>query len=274
MEKSSVKKSPTKNPFDNASPTQPPKAFNDNLFDSAVNRIEQQVHQENSLKATINQCITMGNNYNELRSCLTTNIKDPKILDPLLQKVQKFEQEANAHSRNFNHIRNIRFASNDNDFRNYAILVSEQEATPRPKIENPYMKAMEDELKKASLDYLNSQEKAKNNPKLTEKNMRFIDRALTEMTNCSRRHSHLYDKKVQSICKPNYPNKTFNDYLMGITKIFKICQKKGEPQEIREYEACLIGNAKKYKTPETLQYIIRFVKEVELKFQEEQEQKE
>ncbi|MFP6174023.1 hypothetical protein ACLGB1_05085 [Helicobacter pylori] len=274
LEKSSVKKPPTKNPFDNASPTQPPKAFNDNLFDSAVNRIEQQVHQENSLKATINQCITMGNNYNELRSCLTTNIKDPKILDPLLQKVQKFEQEANAHSRNFNHIRNIRFASNDNDFRNYAILVSEQEATPRPKIENPYMKAMEDELKKASLDYLNSQEKAKNNPKLTEKNMRFIDRALTEMTNCSRRHSHLYDKKVQSICKPNYPNKTFNDYLMGITKIFKICQKKGEPQEIREYEACLIGNAKKYKTPETLQYIIRFVKEVELKFQEEQEQKE
>ncbi|MFP6036888.1 hypothetical protein ACLGD5_05140 [Helicobacter pylori] len=274
LEKSSVKKPPTKNPFDNASPTQPPKAFNDNLFDSAVNRIEQQVHQENSLKATINQCITMGNNYNELRSCLTTNIKDPKILDPLLQKVQKFEQEANAHSRNFNHIRNIRFASNDNDFRNYAILVSEQEATPRPKIENPYMKAMEDELKKASLDYLNSQEKAKNNPKLTEKNMRFIDRALTEMTNCSRRHSHLDDKKVQSICKPNYPNKTFNDYLMGITKIFKICQKKGEPQEIREYEACLIGNAKKYKTPETLQYIIRFVKEVELKFQEEQEQKE
>ncbi len=121
---------------------------------------------------------------------------------------------------------NIRFASNDNDFRNYAILVSEQEATPRPKIENTYMKAMEDELKKASLDYLNSQEKAKNNPKLTEKDMRFIDRALTEMTNCSRRHSHLDDKKVQSICKPNYPNKTFNDYLMGITKIFKICQKK------------------------------------------------
>nr|WP_011117048.1 hypothetical protein [Helicobacter pylori]AAM22667.1 unknown [Helicobacter pylori] len=148
-------------------------------------------------------------------------------------------------------------------------LVSEQEATPRPKIENPYMKAMEDELKKVALDYLNSQEKAKNNPKLTEKDMRFIDRALTEMTSCSRRHSHLDDKKVQSICKPNYPNKTFNDYLIGITKIFKICQKKGEPQEIREYEACLISNAKKYKTPETLQYIKRFAKEVELKFQEE-----
>lgn len=86
LEKSSVKKPPTKNPFDNASPTQPPKAFNDNLFDSAVNRIEQQVHQENSLKSTINQCITMGNNYNELRSCLTTNIKDPKILGSLVAK--------------------------------------------------------------------------------------------------------------------------------------------------------------------------------------------
>ncbi|WP_240445603.1 hypothetical protein [Helicobacter pylori] len=280
LEKGS-KKPPTKNPFDNASPTQPPKILNDNPFDSAMDRIEQQVHQKNSLKATINQCVAMGNSYNELRSCLATNIKDPKILDPMLQKVQKFEQEANEHSRNFNHLSNIMFASNDNDFRNYAILVSEQEATPRPKIENPYMKAMEDELKKTALAELkaiqteaNAQEKAKNNPKLTEKNMRFIDRALTEMANCSRRHSHLDDKKVQSICKPNYPNKTFNDYLIGITKIFKICQKKGEPQEIREYEACLISNAKKYKTPETLQYIIRFVKAVELKFQEEQEQKE
>ncbi len=125
LEKGS-KKLPTKNPFDNASPTQSPKAFNDNRFDSAVNRIEQQVHQKNSLKAIIDQCVTMGNNYNELRLCLTTNIKDPKILDPLLQKVQKFEQEANAHSRNFNHLGNIRFAANDNDFRNHAILTEQE----------------------------------------------------------------------------------------------------------------------------------------------------
>lgn len=126
LEKGSVKKPPTKNPFGETTPTQSPKNLNDNPFDSAVNRIEQQVHQKNSLKATINQCIAMGNNYNELRSCLTTNIKDPKILDPLLQKVQKFEQEANAHSRSFNHLRNIRFAANDNDFRNYAILTKQE----------------------------------------------------------------------------------------------------------------------------------------------------
>ncbi len=74
-----------KNPFDANSPTQPPKASNNNPFNK--------VKENGVLEATINQCIAIGNNYNELRSCLMENIKDPKILDSLLLKIQKFKQE-------------------------------------------------------------------------------------------------------------------------------------------------------------------------------------
>ncbi|WQS04092.1 DUF2973 domain-containing protein [Helicobacter pylori] len=52
---------------------------------------------------------------------------------------------------------NIRFASSDNNFRNYALLVSEQKTTPHP--ENPYMKPIQDKLKKMAMDYLKAQEK-------------------------------------------------------------------------------------------------------------------
>ncbi|WRA60368.1 cag island protein [Helicobacter pylori] len=98
--------------------------------------------------------IAMSNNYNELKSCLAENIKDSKILDPLLQKIQKFEQEANTNSRNFNHLSSIRFANNDNDFRNYALLVSEQKTKNNSKLTEKEMEVMDVALMKI-LDFWN-----------------------------------------------------------------------------------------------------------------------
>ncbi len=86
FQKDYSKKPQTKNPFDTTTPTQPQKVNKvnkNNPFDNAMTRIEQQVKEKNALEATINQCIAIGNNYNELRSCLMGNIKDPKILDSL-----------------------------------------------------------------------------------------------------------------------------------------------------------------------------------------------
>ncbi len=125
FQKDSLKKPQKNNPFDTTTPTQPSKVNKNNPFDNTMTRIEQQIKENSALEATINQCIATGNNYNELRSCLMGNIKDPKILDPLLLKIQKFEQENSVHSRNFNHTSNIRFALNDNDFRNHAKIVQE-----------------------------------------------------------------------------------------------------------------------------------------------------
>ncbi|MBH0260009.1 cag pathogenicity island type IV secretion system protein CagN [Helicobacter pylori] len=71
------------------------------------------------IEIVINKCIISSNDYDGLRKCLIKDIKDQKILAPLLEKIQEIETENNKFSRQ--HLNGLKFALNNSNNRTFLI---------------------------------------------------------------------------------------------------------------------------------------------------------
>ncbi|MGL2642195.1 sodium:calcium antiporter [Helicobacter pylori] len=71
------------------------------------------------IEIIINECIISSNDYDGLRKCLIKDIKDQKILAPLLEKIQEIETENNKFSRQ--HLSGLKLALNNSNNRTFLI---------------------------------------------------------------------------------------------------------------------------------------------------------
>ncbi len=105
------------------------KSNKDDNFDEMINKVNEAFVKPAAplvpnewrtpeIEIIINECIISSNDYDGLRKCLIKDIKDQKILAPLLEKIQEIETENNKFSRQ--HLSDLKLALNNsrNDNKN------------------------------------------------------------------------------------------------------------------------------------------------------------
>ncbi|WP_187869778.1 hypothetical protein [Helicobacter pylori] len=138
---------------------------------------------------------------------------------------------------------NIRFASNDNDFRNDALLVSKQAETPYPI----------DKLKKMAMDYFVAQRKIVAHEKLTEQDMQMLDMMFDQISQCYKKKKDLNEKEKAVACLTPY-DKEVVDFIIAVYEVFNTCFPIQEKGKLEPYIACLQKHANN-KTPEVSQFV-------------------
>ncbi|WQV49229.1 cag pathogenicity island type IV secretion system protein CagN [Helicobacter pylori] len=111
------------------SPTET-KSNKDDNFDEMINKVNEAFVKPAAplvpdewrtpeIEIVINKCIISSNDYDGLRKCLIKDIKDQKILAPLLEKIQEIETENNKFSRQ--HLSGLKLALNNSNNRTFLI---------------------------------------------------------------------------------------------------------------------------------------------------------
>ncbi|MGN8428853.1 cag pathogenicity island type IV secretion system protein CagN [Helicobacter pylori] len=111
------------------SPTET-KSNKDDNFDEMINKVNEAFVKPATplvpdewrtpeIEIVINKCIISSNDYDGLRKCLIKDIKDQKILAPLLEKIQEIETENNKFSRQ--HLSGLKLALNNSNNRTFLI---------------------------------------------------------------------------------------------------------------------------------------------------------
>lgn len=106
------------------------KSNKDDNFDEMINKVNEAFVKPAAplvpnewrtpeIEIIINECIISSNDYDGLRKCLIKNIKDQKILAPLLEKIQEIETENNKFSRQ--HLSGLKLALNNSNNRTFLI---------------------------------------------------------------------------------------------------------------------------------------------------------
>ncbi|GAA8089329.1 cag pathogenicity island type IV secretion system protein CagN [Helicobacter pylori] len=106
------------------------KSNKDDNFDEMINKVNESFVKPATplvpdgwrtpeIEIIINGCIISSNDYDGLRKCLIKGIKDPKILTPLLEKIQEIETENNKFSRQ--RLSGLKFAFNNSNNRTFLI---------------------------------------------------------------------------------------------------------------------------------------------------------
>ncbi|MBH0255326.1 cag pathogenicity island type IV secretion system protein CagN [Helicobacter pylori] len=106
------------------------KSNKDDNFDEMINKVNEAFvkpavplvpdeWRTPEIEIVINKCIISSNDYDGLRKCLIKDIKDQKILAPLLEKIQEIETENNKFSRQ--HLNGLKFALNNSNNRTFLI---------------------------------------------------------------------------------------------------------------------------------------------------------
>ncbi len=106
------------------------KSNKDDNFDEMINKVNEAFvkpavplvpdeRRTPEIEIVINKCIISSNDYDGLRKCLIKDIKDQKILAPLLEKIQEIETENNKFSRQ--HLNGLKFALNNSNNRTFLI---------------------------------------------------------------------------------------------------------------------------------------------------------
>ncbi len=106
------------------------KSNKDDNFDEMINKVNEAFVKPAAplvpnewrtpeIEIIINECIISSNDYDGLRKCLIKDIKDQKILAPLLEKIQEIETENNKFSRQ--HLSGLKLALNNSNNRTFLI---------------------------------------------------------------------------------------------------------------------------------------------------------
>ncbi|MGL2894703.1 sodium:calcium antiporter [Helicobacter pylori] len=106
------------------------KSNKDDNFDEMINKVNEAFVKPAAplvpdewrtpeIEIVINKCIISSNDYDGLRKCLIKDIKDQKILAPLLEKIQEIETENNKFSRQ--HLSGLKLALNNSNNRTFLI---------------------------------------------------------------------------------------------------------------------------------------------------------
>lgn len=106
------------------------KSNKDDNFDEMINKVNEAFVKPAAplvpnewrtpeIEIIINECIISNNDYDGLRKCLIKDIKDQKILAPLLEKIQEIETENNKFSRQ--HLSGLKLALNNSNNRTFLI---------------------------------------------------------------------------------------------------------------------------------------------------------
>ncbi|WQS04093.1 hypothetical protein KVC54_03145 [Helicobacter pylori] len=100
--------------------------------------------------------------------------------------------------------------------------------------------------------------------------MDMLDIMFDQVLQCFRENKNSDAKERSAACLSQY-DKEVVDFILAVSDAFRICSPMQEKGKLEPYTACLIKHAN--KTPETLQYVKRSIKQLLPKNQKERNKK-